>query len=244
MGFFLRMQKKQHFRLWGVDDVVYGPVDLPTLQEWAAEERVTAISWLFQEEKKCWVKAADLPSLVPFFKRVQEQTSFVGDKSKLKPSVLRRIKAFSQMTDEHLTRLVDFLDLQKVRSFTEVIRKGAPGDCMFFILEGELRARVRQAGKETILATLPQGEFFGEMALFDNGERSTDVVANEDVVLLRISLYSFQKLMAQSPEMAAPLMTAIGKTLVARIRRANRLLKNSVEFARSNADEAKPLISE
>ena len=34
------------FCIWGADNVVYGPVDLPTLVDWVQEERVTANTWI------------------------------------------------------------------------------------------------------------------------------------------------------------------------------------------------------
>ena len=34
------------YKIWGADDVVYGPVELPTMADWIQEERVTADTWV------------------------------------------------------------------------------------------------------------------------------------------------------------------------------------------------------
>ena len=104
---------------------------------------------------------------------------------------------------------------------------------MFFLLEGELRVRMMIGGKETILVTLGPGEFFGEISLFDHGPRSADVVANIDSTLLKISASAFQTLISDAPDLAAPFLYAMGKTLTARIRADNKRYRDSVNFART-----------
>ena len=104
---------------------------------------------------------------------------------------------------------------------------------MYLVLEGELRVRLMIAGKESIIATLMAGEFFGEVALFDQGARSADVIANQNSTLLKISAEAFGNLLAQAPDIAAPYLFSIGKTLVARIRADNKRYQDSVKFART-----------
>ena len=88
--------------------------------------------------------------------------------------------------------------------------------------------------KESILATFGPGDFFGEMALFDQGPRSADIVANVDSTLLRLSAGSFERLTRQAPNLAAPFLQATARTLSARIRADNkRLTRVTQQFAAS-----------
>jgi len=102
---------------------------------------------------------------------------------------------------------------------------------MYFILEGELRVRINVMGKETILATLGAGDFFGDIALFDQGPRSADVVANANSVVVKISARAFNELAKAAPEIATPFLLAIGRTLTARIRADNKRYGDSVKFS-------------
>ena len=106
-------------------------------------------------------------------------------------------------------------------------------DGMYLVLDGELRVRLMINGKETILAALGPGECFGEIALFDQGPRSADVIANKESILLKISSEAFDKLRRDAPELSAPILFSIGKTLAARIRADNKRIKDSVSFARA-----------
>jgi CRP-like cAMP-binding protein len=117
---------------------------------------------------------------------------------------------------------------------SEVIKQGEPGDAMFLILSGELRARTMFGGRETILATFSTGDFFGEMSLFDRGPRSADVIANVDSSVLRLSTGSFERLTRDTPSLATPFLKATSRTLAARIRADNkRLARVTQQFSAS-----------
>jgi len=55
---------------------------------------------------------------------------------------------------------------------------------------------------ETTLATLEEGDFFGEMSLFDNSPRSATVKALGDVKLLEINQKNFLKKISRDPSLA------------------------------------------
>ena len=219
------------FKIWGVDDVVYGPVELPTLVEWVKDERVTAETWIFNEQSQAWQKAARVQELQILFKPAGTASRPTG--TPLKPGSLRRVKILADLNDDQLERFVQFMEVQSVRQWHEVVKQGEEGNAMFLVLDGELRVRLMIGGKETILTTLGPGEFFGEMALFDHGPRSADVVANKDSTLLKISSASFDHLSREAPDIAAPFLFAIGKTLAARIRADNKRYKDQINWSRT-----------
>ena len=228
------------FCIWGVDNVVYGPVDLPTLVDWVREERIAADTWIHLQDQDAWQKAAKVPELQMFFQPrsgpgtpAKKVAAPDGTTITLKPGSMRRVKILAGMSDPQLDRFVEFMELQRVRQWEEIVRQGSPGDAMFLVLEGEVRVRLMVAGKESILVTLAAGEFFGEIALFDHGPRSADVVANQDSLLLRISASAFQRLITEAPDLAAPFLFAIGNTLIARIRADNKRYRETIAFART-----------
>ena len=55
------------FKIWGVDGVVYGPVELPALVNWIKEERVTDGTWVYSEKEDAWRKAPEVSELRMFF---------------------------------------------------------------------------------------------------------------------------------------------------------------------------------
>ena len=223
--------------VWGIDKTAYGPVELPTLVSWVKDERVTADTWVYAAKTSSWQKAADIPELQMFFhpksRGMASGTASLMAPTGLDPRALRRVKILASMTDEQLERFAQFIEVEKVPQWSVIVKQGEHGDTMYFILEGELRVRMSVMGKETILATLSIGEFFGDISLFDQGPRSADVVANTDSLVAKISAAAFDKLAKEAPETATPFLQAVGRTLTARIRADNKRYGDSVKFNRA-----------
>ena len=142
----------------------------------------------------------------------------------------------ADLNDEQLNQLIKYMEPQRIPQWTVVLKQGDDGDAMFLIMEGELRARIFVGGKETILATFGAGEFFGDMALFDHGPRSADVVANADCTLLKITTASFDRLVAESPGLATPFLQATARSLAARIRADNKRLDRITQQFRMSGE--------
>jgi len=159
------------FIVWGIDQTAYGPVELPTLVSWVKDERVTADTWIYAAKNSSWQKAADVPELQMFFRSTpagaHAGTAAMTTPTGVDPRAMRRIKILGGMTDDQLERFAQFVEAEKVPQWSVIVKQGDPGNSMYFILEGELRARINVMGNETILATLSAGDFFGDISLFD-----------------------------------------------------------------------------
>ncbi|MBI3879393.1 MAG: cyclic nucleotide-binding domain-containing protein [Verrucomicrobia bacterium] len=234
-----KVEKGTGFKILGADDVLYGPVELPTLVDWVRDQRVLPETWVYSEAVDAWHKARQTPELQMFFRskpgaaRGPGASAAKPGASELHVGALRRVKIFAELSEDQLTAMLKFVQVLPVRQWTEICKQGDPGDAMFLILDGEVRVRLMIGGKETILTTLGAGEFFGEISLFDDGPRSADIVANKDGMLLKIKVDDFRGLATEHPNLATPLLLAIGKTLTSRIRADNKRYRDTISFARA-----------
>jgi CRP-like cAMP-binding protein len=222
--------------IWGADDSPYGPVELSVLIDWIHDERVVPDTWVFQRQANHWMRASELPELKDQFTLKLTSVPDAPARVGLKPGSLRRIKILADLKDAQLAHLAEFLELQQVSQWTVLFSQGDHSDAMYLVLAGEMRARSVVNGRETILATFGPGEFFGDLALFDHGPRSADVVANVDSTLLKISSLSFDRLTREAPALATPFLQATARTLSARIRADNqRLARLTQQYTASSA---------
>ncbi|HEX3949621.1 MAG TPA: cyclic nucleotide-gated ion channel, partial [Steroidobacteraceae bacterium] len=93
-----------------------------------------------------------------------------------------------------LTRLLRRID---VAERTVMVRRGRPGDCMYFIASGEVEVKL-----EPLPIRLGAGSFFGEFALLDNSPRSATVVTTLPSTLLILDVSDFRTFTAQHPDLA------------------------------------------
>ena len=92
-------------------------------------------------------------------------------------------------------------ELGKVYKDGEVIIcEGDEGKCMFVIQEGEVEVLIAgENDKEIRLGVRGEGEFFGEMAIFDRDVRSATVKALGDARVLTVDKKNFMRRVHEDP---------------------------------------------
>ena len=94
-------------------------------------------------------------------------------------------------------------DLGRTFKSGEIIaRQGDVGDCMYVIQEGRVQVLSEEDGVETPLRVASEGEFLGEMAIFDRVVRSATLKALDEVRLLTIDKKNFLKRIHEDPSLA------------------------------------------
>lgn len=210
----METQRAPAYYVWGPDHQARGPAELPALVSDARQGRLSADTWVYRDDARAWRRAADWPELKPLL----GPRAPAAPASGLTPEQLRRIKIFAELNHAQLATLLNYLEPVEARQFSVLFRKGDPGDAMYSVLAGEVRAREITAGQERTLFTLTAGDSFGELALLIEGERATDLVANTDARLLRLPAAAFARIVQEEPSLAAPLLLAVARTLAHRAR--------------------------
>ena len=85
---------------------------------------------------------------------------------------------------------------------TIIFEENAVGKEMYTIITGKVKIIKKKDSIETILATLDEGDFFGEMSLFDNYPRSATAKASGDVRLIVLNKKNFLKKISKNPSLA------------------------------------------
>lgn len=83
-----------------------------------------------------------------------------------------------------------------------IISQGEPGDCMYVVQEGLVEVCVEKDGKTIPLAVRGEGEFIGEMAIFEREVRSATVRAKGQARVLTIDKKNFLHRIHEDPSLA------------------------------------------
>ena len=86
-----------------------------------------------------------------------------------------------------------------------VIRAGDPGSSMFVVHKGRVRVQVSDNGRPRTVATLNEGDFFGEMALFTGEPRTANVLALEETEVLEIGHAAMKRVFDTNPDLVESL---------------------------------------
>jgi CRP-like cAMP-binding protein len=87
-----------------------------------------------------------------------------------------------------------------------VVRAGDPADAFYVIVHGRAGVMCKELGR-----TLREGDYFGEIALIDEGPRSATVIAVDELRVIRIPKVSFLTLLVREPAFARRVMASLAK---------------------------------
>jgi CRP-like cAMP-binding protein len=143
---------------------------------------------------------------------------------------LREQVLFSDFTETEIDQVIGLLDPMTARAGEVIVKQDELGDCMFIVLSGRCRVVHHKGGHDIDLATIKAGDFFGELALVDEGPRSADVIALEESALLKITQATIGAIAGVYPTVAFKMLIAIGRIMVQRLRQSTRRYVDSLLF--------------
>lgn len=136
---------------------------------------------------------------------------------------LARIGLFAGLDQHEVEALAARAHNKHYPAHTLLAVEGGQSDFLFVILSGSVKIYVSDDdGAEVILAFMGPGDFFGEMALIDNGERCASAMTLEPSRVLSISKTAFRECLTRNPDIAVGLI----KTLSGRVRLLNDNVKS------------------
>jgi CRP-like cAMP-binding protein len=123
--------------------------------------------------------------------------------------VLQRVRLFADLDRREVEEIAREF---KPRSFPQgevIIREGTGGAAFYVIESGEVTVTIGGDFR----ATLGPGDYFGEIALLDEGARIASVTATTDLITYGLTLWEFKPLVEQNGVVAWKLLQTLAREL-------------------------------
>jgi CRP/FNR family transcriptional regulator, cyclic AMP receptor protein len=121
-------------------------------------------------------------------------------------NVLTEVPLFRNVGKRRLRKLAEHAHVAELAPGEQVVVTGEPADSFYVILGGAASV----TGRATTLRT---GDYFGEVALLDDGRRSASVVATQDLHVMRVPRRAFQELVDEHADVALKIARGLGTRL-------------------------------
>jgi len=118
---------------------------------------------------------------------------------------LSAVDIFAPLSADETTMLAQAAVSHVFAPGETVIRAGDPGSSMFVVHKGKVRVQVNENGRPRTVATLNEGDFFGEMALFTGEPRTANVLALEETEVLEIGHAAMKRVFDTNPDLVESL---------------------------------------
>ena len=136
--------------------------------------------------------------------------------------LLGRVSLFRELSERELAELAQVAVPRSWLAGEAIFREGDAGDTCYVVRTGAVRVIRRHSdGRAVTLAELREGDIFGELAMFGDGEtRSATVEAIEDTEGVALLAGDLRRTMLSHPSIAVAMLAGLAD----RIRRVNERL--------------------
>lgn len=129
---------------------------------------------------------------------------------------LAKVDLFSDLTKKELGVVADLAKEFRFADGAAIITEGEGSARFYLIMEGQVAVKVNGRTR----ATLGPGDYFGELAVIDNGPRSATCLAVGPVRTLSLASFSLRPVLRQHPDVTLKLLAKV----VERLRRVDKQL--------------------
>lgn len=129
-------------------------------------------------------------------------------------NVFDHIPLFETLTSDERDSLASHFVLRRHPKNAVIINEGDDTCSLYVILAGRVKIYLTDDnGKEVVLNTQGPGEYFGEVALLDEGPRSASVITTEDCRFAVLNRDAFIDCIADNPQMSFRIMQGLTRRL-------------------------------
>lgn len=115
-------------------------------------------------------------------------------------ALLRENRLFAGLTPSLVDKIGAQMTMLHFDTDDVIFREGDPGDCLYLIVEGNVRiSKTGRGGLQETLNFIEPGSFFGEMALVDGKPRSAQATATSPTVLGSVDAATFNRILDDEP---------------------------------------------
>lgn len=140
----------------------------------------------------------------------------------MKSLMIKNIPIFADLKDDILEKIYNLLQKRNYKRNNMILMEEDFGDTLFILNKGSVKiTRLSDDGREVILSILGEGDFFGEMSIFDGESRSANVVALEDSEVYILKRGDFIDLLEKHPKIAIALL----QELATRLRKSDQQIE-------------------
>lgn len=140
-------------------------------------------------------------------------------------AALRQTSLFGELDDGAVRRISERAIARTYRKNDLIFHEGDAGESLFVVAEGLVKVYVTSGdGGEMVLATLTEGDIFGELAVISGARRSASARALQPTTLLALTRATFTELVRDEPSLVTALFELMGKLLRRMLMQASDLV--------------------
>jgi diguanylate cyclase (GGDEF)-like protein len=144
---------------------------------------------------------------------------------------LKTVEIFSLLSDGEIEMIIENFRFKDIAENEELFKEGDDGNEMFIIKDGTVKTSIKMPdGNEKELALFKNGDFFGEMSIFENAPRSATCKTVEKTSVISLQEDDLFSMIENNPEIAIKMMYRMLNITTQRLRDTGEFLSDMVQW--------------
>ncbi|MDY6968537.1 MAG: GGDEF domain-containing protein [Spirochaetota bacterium] len=144
---------------------------------------------------------------------------------------LHQVDIFSLLSTNEIHQIIKSLRFINIDKEEILFNEGDEGNELFIVKSGKIASYVvLPNGNRREIAEFTQGDFFGEMSIFENASRSATCYSKEKSLLISLHERNFFELILYYPEIAIKIMYRMLNITAERLQEKSKFLSDMVQW--------------
>jgi CRP/FNR family cyclic AMP-dependent transcriptional regulator len=131
----------------------------------------------------------------------------------------KELSLFKRLTSRELREMDELLHERSYQKDEVVFDEGDTGLGLFIVLSGRVKIMSSHAALQRLAPEFGVGDFFGELALFEESQRTARAVAMEPTQVLALFRTEFVSLLERDQDIGVKILFELSRTVVWRSRK-------------------------
>lgn len=135
-------------------------------------------------------------------------------------------RIFKNFDDKEIQQFLSHTEKKTYKPDIVIFNEHDSADTMYFIEKGSVEVFIERRGKLIMLATLKEGDFFGEMAILRREDRSASIKTLDDCSVLALDRQTVLDIISRDGKIAAKFLFNLAEVIAERLTETNKEVEN------------------
>lgn len=137
-------------------------------------------------------------------------------------TIIANTTIFNKLNKKSISKISEITHTRKYETGEKIFVQGDPGIGLYIVQEGIIKIyQTDKFSNDREIIEFAKGDFFGDMALFDNEIRSATAVSHTESKLIVIFKPDLDNFIDRNPSLGINILRSISQIIVTRLRQLN-----------------------
>ncbi|MFC1543141.1 Crp/Fnr family transcriptional regulator [Candidatus Neomarinimicrobiota bacterium] len=138
---------------------------------------------------------------------------------------LSNVPVFNDLSQKEIREVEHIIHRREYQAGEAIFQQGDPGLGMYIIIQGRVQILDNQNPDNPIIySELSDGDFFGDLSLVDESNRSASALASVDTRIIAFFRPELKDILTRFPSIGNKILLNLAKVIAQRLRKTNDLL--------------------